>query len=111
MPDHLPRISAGKNSAIMEYPTTTSAPSPRPMRNRRMMSVVMSGATAGAREAAPNMRRFNWYVNCRPYRSPRKPVRSAPNVIPANVIEMKKPFCSRVEKPVLYVAPSTLAAM
>src|SRR5207253_4745383 len=26
MPDHLPRIFAGKNSAIIEYPTTTSAP-------------------------------------------------------------------------------------
>src|SRR6476659_1273054 len=90
MPDQRPRIRAGKNSAIMEYPTTTSAPSPRPMRNRSRMSVVMSGATTEASEAAPKMMRLSWYVIRRPYRSPRKPVRSAPNVIPTNVIEMEK---------------------
>jgi hypothetical protein len=73
------------------------------MRNRR------SHGEASA--AAPKMMGFSWYVNRRPYRSPRKPVRSAPNVIPTNVIEMKRPFCAKVEKPVLYVAPSTLTAM
>ncbi len=54
IPDHRPLTLAGKNSVMMEYPTTFSAPRPSPITKRSAMSVSMFGANAEASDARPN---------------------------------------------------------
>ena len=54
IPDHRPLTLAGKNSVMMEYPTTFSAPRPSPITKRSAMRDSMFGANAEASDARPN---------------------------------------------------------
>src|ERR1700681_3157525 len=54
MPSHMPRVRAGTNSVMVEYPTTLSAPNPKPMMKRHAISTIMFGANAAANDASPN---------------------------------------------------------
>ena len=55
-----PRVCGGTNSVMVEYPTTISAPNPRPCTKRQMISCGMSWAKAAASEARPKIKRLIW---------------------------------------------------
>jgi hypothetical protein len=58
-PSHLPRLRAGTNSVIVEYPTTFSAPRPTPITKRQAIRKAMFGANAAARDAMPKRTKLN----------------------------------------------------
>ncbi len=60
VPTHFPRACGGTNSVMAAKPTTSSAPSPKPMTPRSKISANIDGAKAAAMEATPKMIRLAW---------------------------------------------------
>ena len=58
MPSQRPRNRAGMNSVTAAYPTTFSAPRPRPIKKRMKIRTFMFQANPAATEASPKTSRF-----------------------------------------------------
>ena len=90
------RLRSGAYSAVRAIPFGIAPPSPRPARNRNVMSCSTDAQSAQAIVNTPKTRAQSTIVGLRPWRSATGPNTSAPSIKPASPLLKIGPSSARL---------------